>query len=118
MATIKSFTDISQSKKLAEFLPLESADMQYISFRHKDDTIEWTPRLGTPSKYDIPCWSLAALIAFLKNQDSCMSIRISNKEVTAFYYKYMSWKEITIKEEEAVDACVGLIIKLKKNGII
>ena len=26
MATIKAFTDISQSKKLAEFLPLESAD--------------------------------------------------------------------------------------------
>ena len=26
MATIKSYTDISQPKKLAEFLPLESAD--------------------------------------------------------------------------------------------
>ena len=29
MATIKSYTDISQSKKLAEILPLESADMTY-----------------------------------------------------------------------------------------
>ena len=27
MATIKSFTDIPQSKKLAEFLPLKTADM-------------------------------------------------------------------------------------------
>ena len=27
MATIKSYTDIFQSKKLAEILPLESADM-------------------------------------------------------------------------------------------
>ena len=29
MATIKSYTDIEQSKKLAEILPLESADMGY-----------------------------------------------------------------------------------------
>ena len=27
MATIKSYTDLSQSKKLAEILPLESADI-------------------------------------------------------------------------------------------
>jgi hypothetical protein len=27
MATIKSYTDIEQSKKLAEILPIESADM-------------------------------------------------------------------------------------------
>ena len=26
---IKSFTDVDQSKKLAEFLPLESADMSW-----------------------------------------------------------------------------------------
>ena len=29
MATIKSFTDLQQSKKLAEILPIESADMYY-----------------------------------------------------------------------------------------
>ena len=29
MTTIKSYTDISQSKKLAEILPLESADMYW-----------------------------------------------------------------------------------------
>ena len=29
MATIKAYTDLSQSKKLAEILPLESADMNY-----------------------------------------------------------------------------------------
>lgn len=29
MATIKSYTDIEQSKKLAEILPTESADMCY-----------------------------------------------------------------------------------------
>ena len=29
MATIKSYTDLKQSKKLAERLPLESADMNW-----------------------------------------------------------------------------------------
>ena len=29
MTTIKSYTDISQSKKLVEILPIESADMYY-----------------------------------------------------------------------------------------
>lgn len=29
MATIKAYTDLEQSKKLAEILPVESADMYY-----------------------------------------------------------------------------------------
>ncbi len=29
MATIKAYTDLKQSKKLAEILPIESADMEY-----------------------------------------------------------------------------------------
>ena len=33
---MKSYTDIEQSKKLAEFLPLESADMCYLP-THIDD---------------------------------------------------------------------------------
>jgi hypothetical protein len=31
MATIKSYTDLQQSKKLAKILPLESADYHYIA---------------------------------------------------------------------------------------
>jgi len=33
MATIKAFTDLEQSKKLAEILPSESADMEYLSIK-------------------------------------------------------------------------------------
>ena len=38
MTTIKSYTDLQQSKKLAEILPLESADMwhQHVGFSIKD----------------------------------------------------------------------------------
>ena len=33
---MKSYTDIEQSKKLAEILPPESADMLYVYDRHLD----------------------------------------------------------------------------------
>ena len=61
---MKSYTDINQSRKLAEFLPLESADMCWTPFDEK-----WDAYLGAPHpdaiKKEIPCWSLAALLQVL-----------------------------------------------------
>lgn len=72
METIKSYTDISQSKKLAEFLPLESADMCFNTYNKN------MPPLMIPySRFNeyfnmepvhaflIPCWSLASLLGVL-----------------------------------------------------
>ena len=70
MATIKSYTDLEQSKKLAKILPLESADMLWgyyyngknhcipniRPFRDMHDNI--------PKGYT-PAWSLAALLGVL-----------------------------------------------------
>lgn len=67
---MKSFTDLEQSKKLAEILPLESADMCYIQ-----DLLagckygEYRPYIGNiiPAygQDKIKCWSLAALLSIL-----------------------------------------------------
>ena len=43
---MKSYTDIEQSKKLAEILPLESADMYYQYVLPKSDKIMYNPILG------------------------------------------------------------------------
>ena len=81
---MKTFTDLQQSKKLAEILPTESADMYYKYVLPKSDRIIHTPEIGNPidslkwynegytfrgkrepitlSEYCIPCWSLAALL--------------------------------------------------------
>lgn len=88
MATIKSYTDLQQSKKLAEFLPLESADMYYQYVLPKSGKIKHNPKIGNPvnalkwynkgyttsgkkpitlDEYCIPCWSLAALLGVLPN---------------------------------------------------
>jgi len=76
MAIIKSYTDLSQSKKLAKILPLESADMFY-NEESEDETYpkdivdtEYPMILREEHKhlleeYGIPCWSLASLLGFL-----------------------------------------------------
>lgn len=69
MATIKSYTSVEQSRKLAKILPLESADMFHfideidtVGFGYKKDTEEFYSK--TKFEY-IPCWSLAALLDIL-----------------------------------------------------
>ena len=75
MATIKSYTDLEQSKKLAEILPLESADQTWariaiaganldvpeeLQYRHNGDMpFQYYSGIG------IPCWSLASLLGVL-----------------------------------------------------
>ena len=73
MATIKSFTDLQQSKKLAKILPLESADMCYVidyaeSNKYGTDHFKLevdTYGLKVQTRDNIPCWSLAALLKLI-----------------------------------------------------
>jgi len=70
---MKSYTDLYQSKKLAEFLPPESADMYYcygMDIHTKEWSFDDTPTIIDNSNRidvhaDIPCWSLAALLELL-----------------------------------------------------
>lgn len=66
MATIKSYTDLEQSKKLAEMLTLESADMRYSPLGDNMHPWVWTDTFI--EKNAIPCWSLAALILILPDE--------------------------------------------------
>ena len=75
MATIKSHTDLPQSKVLAEFLPLESADMCFKCLDEDPYDIVCKPYSEWKEEYKgllingdadvIPCWSLAALSEFI-----------------------------------------------------
>ena len=64
---MKSYTNIEQSKKLSEILPLTSADMHYERAYFEGKQSDWFIALGRPIKSDdiIPCWSLAALLEIL-----------------------------------------------------
>ena len=94
MATIKSYTTVEQSRKLAEFLPHESADMAYWkkSYRPNDYAImahhskELQDGFEAKGMEYIPCWSLAALLGILPdsiydNTDEYSQLEFSKKSV-------------------------------------
>ena len=109
MATIKSFTSLEQSKKLAKILPLESADMRYAPF---GDTHPWFLSNDLIEKDSIPCWSLAALLGVLPNyqlqtQDDGIGILCS-----------CNVKFNIVTANNPVDACYEMIIKLKESNLL
>ena len=105
MATIKSFSDLEQSRKLAEILPLESADMHYVLIDSGKDL--YSPGLD---KYigilpHHPAWSLAALLSVLPNEN--MLVKTTDSEY------YCIAKDVTTKHyNNSIDACYELILKL------
>ena len=121
MATIKSFTDLEQSKKLAEILPLESADMSYLP-THSGDKHHYTPSLMIYSErnklpyideYCIPCWSLAALLGVLP--DYTLQ---TNTDGTVFVVCDSKKPMISDTYSNPVDACAAMIEKLHEQKLL
>ena len=116
MATIKSFTDLQQSKKLAEFLPIESADNVIVSFgdRYGVKTVvmpkETFDIIKTPFadiRETTMCWSLAALLSVLPNGI------VMNKDSQNGRYHFSSTHAGTyVTTDNPIDACYEMILKL------
>lgn len=109
MATIKSYTDIEQSKKLAKILSIESADMYY--WCGEELRIGGYKTMNID--YDIPCWSLAALLGFIPNYklSSEHNYHTCTAE-TSFGEETVGWFD------SPVDACYEMILKLKKLKLL
>jgi len=140
---MKAYTDIVQSKKLAEILPLESADMwwaeryagkvvnyEYIVEEKPVYYLSFTkPSDGNYSQdtiKDIPCWSLAALLDILHQVKE-----IKHQRVTILVGRYAGqhWyvELLRVQDErsvvfdhskELVDACVEMIINLHELKLL
>ena len=121
MATMKSYTDIEQSKKLAEILPLNSADMwwlyitaqgKHIAMMYEEPDPHYLTRMERYGIKDaaIRCWSLAALLDVLPT----FSIDSSDDH----YYRLYCMERFTEWYDNAVDACYEMIIALSENGLI
>lgn len=134
MATIKSYTDLEQSKKLAEILPIESADMWWNFYSvTTDDTTPQIIHLDTPwvgnfnwdNKPDnIPCWSLAALHSVLPiiGEDQVKANPFIAKTPAGEYYVVYAtlYKEIDSSGiySNPVDACVEVILRLHEQNLL
>ena len=127
---MKSYTDLSQSKKLAKILPIESVDMYYQYVLPKSDRVKHNPEIGNPisalewynkgytmsgkepitmDEYCVPCWSLAALLSLIPRPDLHQTkggqwccIAESNSMVFSRHF------------DNPVDTCVDMIYRLKE----
>jgi hypothetical protein len=111
MATIKAYTDIEQSKKLAEILPIESADMRFCFSHTLGGRITGHyPMIGRePSLGTIPCWSLSALLRLIPK---------FNMFKRTIGYKIETVNHSIDKARDPIDAAFEMVVWLKENGKI
>lgn len=139
---MKAYTDLEQSKKLAEILPIETADMGWY-YSCNPNSARNQMWAGTKAENaDIPCWSLAALMNLLpseftevgKYSITTYTIKIRKYKLTEdcdlyqiAYGNYIfhedgssSWKDMinTGEKEDLLDATFQMICWLKENGKI
>ena len=125
MATIKSYTDLQQSRKLAEILPLESADGCWKGTTNllAANTTFWLYTKYIKGK-GIPAWSLAALLNIIPKHIkdyNVLRIDISEND-TSIWYDEIGYgvnndlPDITM--EYTVDACYEMILKLHELNLL
>lgn len=134
---MKAYTSLEQSKKLAEILPLESADMEYIleqwidekTHRRKEEYCEIPVVKVDDDDCPLqpithPCWSLAGLLNVIPKHIkdyNVLRIDISDNDFAIWYDEigYGVNNDLpNITMESAVDACVEMIIKLHEKKIL
>ena len=137
MATIKSYTDIEQAKKLAEILPLESADAKYgyiapyeCSDRMYDEGYDEIPYPIAFIKKDysnffveeydgeLPCWSLAALLNVLPDGTDIIKEEADTENERYMCTVGINDNIISTFAENPVDACYEMILKLKELNLL
>ena len=122
---MKSYTDLEQSKKLAEFLPIESADM-YWDYDFQGQEYKYYPMVMDDQFDDvcIPCWSLAALFNIIPKRIedyNVLRIDIGENEFAIWYDEIgygVNGELPNIWMKEPVDACVEMILKLKEKNLL
>jgi hypothetical protein len=125
MTAVKSCTDIEQSRKLAEILSLESADMMYHSVEDEYGSGAFvttskaiTNGLENDDFYidDIPCWSLAALIKVLPSIEGFKPV--IDLDINQIRYEGKYRDELCFDSENLIDACYEMIIKLHEQNLL
>ena len=111
---MKSYTDIEQSKKLAEILPIESADMYYRN-NGIDAKLMWEH--NTPEvKY--PCWSLAALLEILYYPQLSKDKLGGGKEGWMVSVYQNDCRYDSCWHDNPVDACYDMVLRLHELNLL
>lgn len=121
---MKSYTDLEQSRKLAEILPLGSTDMHY----HYDNDfgeLESIPTITEEDDHfvlfpkDVRCWSLAVLLDMLKDNIKIEKTQLDQSDIFTYSIIGNGYDYKTYEHEELIDACYEMIVKLhEKNELV
>lgn len=127
---MKSYTDLEQSKKLAEILSPESADMEYIlehwidekTHRHKEGYYE-IPVVKVDDDCQLqpitlPCWSLAALFDILPDDTNIIKDKSDTENEKYMCTVGVKGDIIPTFGKNPVDACYEMILKLHELKIL
>lgn len=126
MSTFKSFTDLEQSKKLSEILPIEAANM-FWRYNHNIHTYDNIPKILETNNWDdadnknIPCWSLAALLEYLRNINSTVYIPMLYVHDNKWMLQFVERGHGNVAEMECdnpVDVCYEMILKLHEQKLL
>ena len=117
---MKAYTDLEQSRKLAEFLPVESADMSYRAYREEGGIPDYQVTLCPyqfASWIGIPCWSLAALLDVLRFPTLRYDIEDGEGGWIVSCEKDDKWY-LSYYRDNPVDACYEMILKLHEQKLL
>ena len=136
---MKAHTDISQSRKLAEILPHNTADGTWkrvaiagINLNAPEEQ-QYFHDGDTPFVYysgvGIPSWSLAAVIGVLPTtignffEKNALRLRMDKGENDFnIWYENFDCGDVAegldVKEDNPIDTCVKMIIKLHKQKLL
>ena len=130
METIKSYTDIEQSKKLAKILPIESADM-FLALNGNVPVMSKYIDDGLVTAVDaaIPCWSLVALEGLMpfhiienNNRFGFYQVKGFNRQGETYCFGYKTNNDYFLFEtswyNDIIDAAFEMVVWLKENNKI
>ena len=121
MTITKSYTDFSQSKRLAEILPLESADGHWFDGYLGVNYSQEAKDLYYTSNYEyLPAWSLAALFGVLPTIDNEFEPQL-HRSLNKYRCTYEGEEDssgLWRVANNPVDACYEMILKLHELNLL
>lgn len=115
---MKTHTDYNQSKKLAEILPPESADMLFPPEEEGFADVIRVPltreRWTQMAAGMIPAWSLSALLEVLPKIRRYKPII----DLEDFSIRYYYESEIAVTSDNLINACYEMIIRLHELNLL
>jgi len=116
---MKAYSDLEQSKKLAEILPIESADMRWQYIEEDNGQLQWFcfPKDFSINQHNtVSAWSLAALLEILPDVKLC---HYNDKHFCQYIGLVDDFpKYSTLECDNPVDACYEMIIHLHELNLL